>query len=117
MDRKFTPTAFLIWGGLLIYAVDFVVIYVIEAIACAKGFADGALLGISAVALTTLLCSAVAATAVGLILRRCVVQLRAAPPDERTRFTLFIAAATSALALVGIAWTALPGLLLRTGCA
>jgi hypothetical protein len=33
------------------------------------------------------------------------------------QFTFFVTAATGALALIAILWAALPGLLLRTGCA
>jgi hypothetical protein len=116
MDRKFTPTTFLVWSGLLIWAADFLLIYVIEAIACAKGFADAVILGLRVIPLTTLICSAAAVIATGLILRRCMRQAQAAQADERTQFTLFITGATGALALLAIVWTALPGLLLRTGC-
>lgn len=117
MDRKFTPTTFLLWSGLLIWAADFLLIYVIEAIACAKGFADVVILGLGVIPLATLFCSVAAAVATTVVVRRCVRQMRASQSDERVQFTLFITAATGGLALVAIAWTALPGLLLRTGCA
>jgi hypothetical protein len=117
MDRRFTPTSFLLWSGLLIWAADFLLIYVIEAIACAKGFADAAILGIGIVPWTTLVCTLAATVATALTLRRCVRQARAAQSDERVQFTLFVTAATGGLALIAIAWTALPGLLLQTGCA
>jgi hypothetical protein len=117
MDRKFTPTTFFLWSGLLIWAADFLLIYVIEAIACAKGFAAARILGIGVIPLTTLICSAAAAAASALIVRHCVRRLSAARSDQRVQFTFFVTAATGALALIAILWTALPGLLLRTGCA
>jgi hypothetical protein len=115
MDRKFTPTSFLIWSGLLIWAADFMLIYVIQAIACAKGFADVALLGIGVIPLTTLVCSGGAIAATVFVLRGSLRSLRAT--DERVLFTSFIAVAAGGLAMLAIVWTALPGLLLRTGCA
>ena len=117
MDRKFAPTTFLIWSGLLIWAADFLLIYVIQAIVCAKGYAHMAVFGLQAIPATTLLCTLAATFAVIAVALRCMRRIRAAPPDERIHFTLFVAAAISGLALTAIAWTALPGLLLRTGCA
>lgn len=117
MDRRFTPTAFLIWSGLLIWAADFLLIYIIQAIVCAKGYADASVLGLGAIPATTLLCTLAALTATFLITLRCVRQVRAGPSDQRVRFTSFVTAAAGGLALVAIIWTALPGLLLQTGCA
>lgn len=117
MDRRFTPTTFLIWSGLLIWAADFLLIYVIQAIICAKGYADLSVAGLPAIPATTLLCTLAAMFATAFITIRCARRLLDGPSDQRVRFTFFITAAVGALALVAIVWTALPGLLLRTGCA
>lgn len=117
MDRRFTPTTLLIWSALLIWAVDFLLIYIVQAIVCAKGYDAVTVLGLPAIPATTLLCTLAALLAASIVTVRCVRRIRAGPTDERVRFTLFVAAAIGGLALTAIVWTALPGLLLRTGCA
>ncbi len=48
-DRSFTRTAFVVWSGLLIWAADFLLVYVFAAVACARGFADVQVSGVGIV--------------------------------------------------------------------
>ena len=117
MDRKFTPTTLLIWSGLLIWAADFLFVYVFAALACARGFAGLQVLGFAIVPFATVLASVAALAATTIMLMRSLRRAREASSEERVQFVLFLTAALCALGGVAIVWSALPPLLLRTGCA
>lgn len=114
MDRKFTPTALLIVSGLTIFLADFVLIYVSAAVICARG-GDVRVFGAPAIATIALSVSVLAGVAT-LIVARMAWRRARTMQDERKQFTHFQAAALGGLALVAIAWTAAPALLLQTGC-
>ena len=115
MDRKFAPTVFLVVSGLAIWLTDFMLIYVVAAVLCARGGGSLQVFGAPAIAAITLCVSALAAASTLIVAHRAWGRARTAS-DERARFTLFQAAALSGLALIAIAWTAAPALLLPPGC-
>jgi hypothetical protein len=117
MDRGFTGTTFSIWSGLLIWAADFLFVYVFAALACARGFADVRVFGIEVVPLTTVLLSGVALAATALVLVRIRKRALRIGSDPRARFVLFLVGALAVLGAIAIAWTTLPPLLLSTNCA
>jgi hypothetical protein len=115
MDRQFTRTTFLIVSGLTIWLADFMLIYVGAAVLCARGGGSMRILGAPAIASLALGVSVLAAAATLIVARRAWRQARMAT-DDREQFTFFQTAALSGLALIAIAWTAAPALLLPPGC-
>lgn len=117
MERRFTPTALLIWSGLLVWAADFLFVYVFAAVACAQSFADARVFGVSVVAFATVLATIAALVATAAVIAYAWRRTRACRSDARERFVLFLTMSLGAIALVAIVWSALPPLLLETGCA
>lgn len=115
--HRFAPTTFFIWGGLLVYALDFLFVYIFAALACAKRFAEARWLGMPLVPLVTTIAGLLAAAAVGFVMWTAVRRNRAEPDaDEQTRFIRFLAIAGGGLALVALLWLSLPPLLLANAC-
>jgi hypothetical protein len=115
MQHRFTPTTFFVWGGLLIWAADFLFVYVFAAVACARRFADAEIAGLRLVPVATSLASIAASIATLVLILRAVRRAHGGDyVDESSRFIQFLAIALGALALVAIAWTALPPLMLRS---
>jgi hypothetical protein len=100
-----------IWGGLLIWAADFLFIYAFAALACARRFADERIAGFGVVQVATLASSVAALTATAWLMRNARRELRERPA---ARFHAFLAAALSGLAVLAIVWTALPPLMSGT---
>lgn len=114
MKHRFTPTTFFIWGGLLIWAADFLFVYVFAALACARQFTDVRVAGFAIVPLATTLASLLALAATAVLMGFALLRARAADDaDEHSRFIQFLAIALCALGMVATAWTALPPLLLN----
>lgn len=115
--HRFTPTALFVCGGLLIWAADFMIIYVVAAIACARDFAAITIAGLPFVAAfgTALTAGAVAATV--LLMGVATRRLRAQGQSEQSvRFIYFLAGAIGGLSLIAILFNALPAWLLATEC-
>ncbi|HEX5650948.1 MAG TPA: hypothetical protein VFX69_14925 [Steroidobacteraceae bacterium] len=114
--RRFTSTMLRAWGGLLAWASYFLVVYVLVALACERGFADARIGGVAFVpfvAIAALLPALAVTVWLALsALRRA--RLDVAPAGSR--FADFLGWALGALAVLALAWTALPSMLLRTGC-
>jgi hypothetical protein len=116
--HRFTPTALFICGGLLIWASDFLAVYVIAAIACAKGWAKMTVAGMPIVAFIGTILTIAACAGSFVMLRVGVRRLQAnGQLDESMRFIYFLAAAIGMLALVAILFNALPAWWLATECA
>jgi hypothetical protein len=105
-------------AGLVVWAGHFTAIYAATAIACERGMAERALLGVPLVPALVALATLLALALLGLVLRRAMTVL-AAPLLEggkgEPRFTRWLAASNAALAALAIALQALPALLLP-GC-
>lgn len=110
MQHRFTTTAFLVVGGLLVWMADFVFVYVFAALACARGFADVSLLGLPIVPLATVLASLLAGAVTVAIVRRGYVLHRRGESDEHTRFIGFVTWAGGGLALVALVLLVMPAL-------
>jgi hypothetical protein len=115
--RRFTPTALFVCGGTLIWASDFLAIYVIAAIACARGWAALTIAGMPFVAFVGTVLTLAAGAGTIAVLRAGLKRLRSIERvDEPARFIYFLAAAIGMLALVAILYGALPAWLLATEC-
>ncbi len=110
---------FSIIAGPMVWAVHFLVLYVMAAVACAKGFYDAEILGIGVV---RLIGAAVTLGAVVLILHGTRMSWRrwrtgpsspppphdASDPDSRSRFIAYSGLLLCGLALIATVWQALP---------
>ena len=110
MADKFASTAWRIFGGLLIWATDFVVTYAFVAIACARGFAAATLVELPLVPLITTSIHVLAITGIALTLRRAVARGRNLG-EGNAGLVQFLAVSLSTLALLAILWGSLPPLL------
>jgi hypothetical protein len=110
-EHRFTPTTLFITGSLLVWMANFVVVYVIAALACARGFADMRLAGLPIVPVATTACSVAAAVVTFVLLRRGARELRDRAGSDHSRFLGFVALTTSVLALIALVLVALPALL------
>jgi hypothetical protein len=114
--HRFAAAAAWIWAGLLVWATYFLALYVFAALACERGFArlQVADIGLVPFAAACGLLVALLVTAVlAAVARR---HLRSARPRV-TPFADFLAWALALLGALATVWTALPPLLLQTGCA
>lgn len=117
MPHRFTRTSFFIWGVLLVWAADFLFLYVFAAIACARGLLPGEAAGFAILPSVGVLASGIAILATALLMRTALRRIRkSAASDSVARFIDFLVLALGALALIAIVWTALPPLLLRQDC-
>lgn len=116
--HRFAPTTFFIWNGLLIYALDFLFVYVFAALACARRFAHAQWLGLPLVPLATTVSGVLAAAAIGAVMWMAVRRNRTeVNTSEHTRFIRFLAIAGGGLSLLALLWLTLPPLLLANACA
>jgi hypothetical protein len=115
LKRSFPRTAFYAAGGLLIWAADFLFIYAFAAVACARGYVDTTVLGVGIVPLASVVATVIAAVATAAIFLSGGREARPAQEDAANGGVLSgVAAIAALLALIAIAFTALPGLLLQT---
>jgi hypothetical protein len=107
------PRLFATMIGLYAWAAQFTVVYGVTAVACARGFARAALLGLGVVPLTVVATTLVALAATGIVLARSLGERRrssgGAPATDR--FLNYSTILISGLSLVAIAWTGLPAFL------
>ena len=113
--HPFTATTVFMCGGLLIWAADFLAVYVIAAIACAKGFASSTVLGVPFVAFVATVVTLLAVAATVWLVRVAVGQLRA-QGERGSRFIYFLAASLGGMALLAIFFNVLPAWLLASEC-
>ncbi len=114
MPRAFTPTSFRIMGSLLAWLACFTVIYVLGALACARGLAGLSIAGFGFIGLVTIL----AVLAVGVFtvwqVRSAFRQVRGGGEDEK--FRGFLALSLGGLVLFGLLLLLLPALVVRPAC-
>ena len=115
-EPRFTATTLRLWGGLLVWAGYFLGVYVVAALACERGFADVRVAGVDLVTLVSAggCIVSLAGTGALIAVTRRGARAQAAQGAgfaDRLGWTLGL------LGLLAIVWTALPHLLLRTGCA
>lgn len=116
-QHRFTSTTFLIWSGLLIYAVNFLFVYIFAAIACAKRLTQIHWLGLSLVPLVTTLSCGMAAVTIGVVIWMTIRRNRLqSDMTATTRFIRFVAIGGGGLSLLALLWLTLPPLLITVGC-
>ena len=113
VPHPFAKTTLVITGGLLIWLTTFVCVYVFAALACARGFAHLQVAGVRIVPLVTVIATLLAAGATVSLLLVCPRYTRGGS-NEHAGFLRFVALASSAIALVGFVWLALPAVLVST---
>jgi hypothetical protein len=116
MTKSISPGwAFRLGSGLFIWAAHFACGYLLASLVCTRGFADRRVGGLPLVTLGTTLASLVAIAACALVLYNALTALRAAAAagDETQRLLHFMTGAITVIALAGIAWTAMSGLVPR----
>lgn len=101
-------------GGLLIWAVHFGVIYGLNALACARGFAELRWLGVGVVAWGIAIATVAALAAVLALTIAAVLNTRrpGVREDPASHFLEWMTAAFGGCATVAIVWDALPVLLI-----
>lgn len=97
-------------AGLLVWALHFAAVYILTALACARGL-RATPTGVPALALGIATLTGIAIAALALILRKALhgtwyVQARAA----NSSFLAWLTAAVAGYALLAVLWTALPAL-------
>jgi len=99
--------------GFYAWTAQFMVVYGVTALACARGFADASLLGLSVVPLIIAAATALALAVTGVSLGAAFARRRrtAAEAPAADRFLIHLALVIGGLSLVAIAWTGLPALL------
>jgi hypothetical protein len=114
--RRFTSTLLRTWGGLLAWASYFLVVYVLVALACERGFADARIGGVAFVPFVAIAALVPALAVTVWLATRAQRRARVDVAPAGSRFADFLGWALGALAVLALAWTALPSMLLRTGC-
>jgi hypothetical protein len=119
--ERFAPIVLYLLGALLAWMGCFVGVYVLAALACARGFAAFALGGLPVVKLFSVVLVLAAATLSAWIVRRAHAALgREKAGDGAARdaraFVPFVALGGGVLVLIALLWLALPPLLLSAQC-
>lgn len=118
MERPFPRTAFFIVGALLIWAADFLFLYVFAALACARGYSDVAVMGINVLPFATGVSTGIALIASAVLFITARRRAGSLMPDggggTNVAFIGGAACVAVLLAVIAIVFTALPGLMLRT---
>jgi hypothetical protein len=100
MKARFTGTAFFVTGGLLVWAADFLFLYVFAALSCERGFAHH----FGSVSITANLLAGGATIAIFFAAR------------PKREFGARLASIIATLSLIAIVFLAIPGLLLDRSC-
>jgi hypothetical protein len=108
----------LLCGGLLVWAALFLFTYIFAAIACARGFSYALWFGLGVVPLILLLAAGISLGVLYVIARRAdrLQDGIARRSDDTRRVVSHVATLVCALALIAIAWNALPVLLTASRC-
>jgi hypothetical protein len=113
--HPFTLTTVFICGGLLIWAADFLLVYGIAAVACAKGFAMNTIAGVPFVAFVATSITAGGILATVFLLRTAIRKLRA-HTQEANRFIYTLTASIAGMAVLAMFFNVLPAWLLAGEC-
>lgn len=115
MSGRFTRVTFLVIGPLLGWLACFTGIYVLGAIACARGLAQLRVAGVGFVGAVTAGLVLVAAALTAWRMASALRQYRSRAHGER--FTAFLTLSLGALALLALVLLAMPVLITRPACA
>lgn len=117
MTQRFSPATFFVCGGLLIWAADFLFTYIFQAVACARGFAQASIAGLSVVPLASGTASVLALAATGALFMSARRRMKRGTVVAVSSFLDWLALTLAGLAIVAIVWLGLPALVLRRVCA
>jgi len=108
------PVPFRLFGALIVWALHFLVLYVHQAVACARGLGAAELAGLPAIRVTAVAATLVALALTGLLLLASREASRAHEParPDTARFEGWMALAAAALAGLGIVYNMIPALML-----
>ena len=104
-------------GGLLVWAMQFTVLYGVTSTLCGRGWAGASLFGIGVVQITIVVTTIAALGVTALLLLSSLRQYQAAPDLPVPQVDAFMNHATfliSSFSLVTIAWHGLPAFILPT---
>lgn len=111
-EQRLTSKAFLLFGGLLIWAAHFMLVYSVNAVVCARGLQDLRVLGAGLIPFTVAIATLVALAAASRLLwvgSGWLGPLRGEPHDDRaSAFLRQVSIALALLSMVAIFLTALP---------
>jgi hypothetical protein len=117
VQHPFAATTLFIWSSLLIWIADFLFVYVLAALACARGFVHVELFGIGIVPLLTTSSTVLAGLATGGVMLVAAGRVRREEAaDPNTQFIRSVTLGASALVLVALVWLALPPLIAQARC-
>lgn len=116
MESAFPRSALFITAGLLIWAADFLFIYVFAALACARGYADASVLGFGIVPFASAISSIAAFAASGAV-ALAAQRYRRRNARDHDQFRRGLAFIVAVLSLIAVAMTAVPGMLIKGTCA
>lgn len=111
-DRHFALTSLVMLSGLLVWSLQFGLLYGFNALACARGFATAQVLGLGLVPVTVALVTAACCLLTVVI---AVKQLRRRAGDERpgSEFVRITTVLIGALAVLAMIWTGLPAAIVQ----
>jgi hypothetical protein len=99
-------------AGMLVWAAHFGLVYAANAVACARGFAGRALLGLPLVPVLVMGATALALTAVGWIAwrarRRLYADLSGEDGEDDPQFTVWLTYAVALVSALAILWEGIP---------
>lgn len=114
-EQRFASKTFYLFGGLLIWAAHFMLVYSVNAVACVFGFAKVQVIGADLVPFTVILATLVALASAGYLLLSMMAwqgPLRGeARTDPSTIFLRQVTIALTLLAMIAILLSALPSLI------
>ena len=113
--HPFTLTSLFMCGGLLIWAADFLIVYCVAAIACAKGWVMDTVAGMPFVAFVATVVTVIAIAATVLLLLIAIRKVRAHTQDAN-RFIYTLTASIAGMATLAMFFNVLPAWLLATEC-
>jgi hypothetical protein len=115
--HRFAATTLFIWSSLLIWMADFLFVYVLAALACARRFTHAQAFGIDIVPLAATTSTVLAALATAGVMWIAARRLRReTAADSDTQFIRSVTLGVSVLVLVALVWLALPPLITQARC-
>ena len=113
-ERRFTAKMIFMLAGMLIWAAHFTGVYVFNALACARQFADTTVSGFGIVPITVLVSTALALAATGWVLFQALAWRGPAGGESRddptVGFLRYTTVTIALLSLVAIVWNGVPAL-------
>ena len=101
----FTPTFLYLAGGLIVWAVRFLAVYIIVALACARGWSDATFLGLRVVDSVPVLATILGVAVCLALILNAFARLRALPAGgaaENSRFVHVVAALIAGIAMLAM---------------